>query len=175
MTTHAERAADRDAEHDDDITSRLPNPLSLFPDLAKLSASLRAALRDGSVPEVTLDLMLLRGAQLVGSTYHSVALTGALRKGGESERRITAVPTWRDAPYFTEPERIALELVEAVFTPNPRGERVDDELFRRAAAVYDEKQLWTLTVSIGQLALFVPVALIAKPIPGRPIGKNYSS
>jgi alkylhydroperoxidase family enzyme len=108
----------------------------------------------------------LRAGQIIGNTYHTVRVTGELRKAGEPEERITAVATWRDAPYFTDAERIALELIEAVLTPNPSGERVPDELCARAAAHYDTKALWTLTMAIGQMFFFIPVALIGKPIPG---------
>ena len=92
---------------------------------------------------------------------------GDLRKAGEAQERITAVASWRDAPYFTDAERVALELVEAVLTPNPFGERVPDELYARASAHYDDMALWTLTLAIAQMCFFIPVALIAKPIPGR--------
>jgi alkylhydroperoxidase family enzyme len=77
------------------------------------------------------------------------------------------VASWRDAPYFTDAERIALELVEAVLTPNPFGERVPGELCARACALYSDQALWTLTVVIGQMCFFIPVALIGKPIPGQ--------
>ncbi|MEU1472522.1 carboxymuconolactone decarboxylase family protein [Streptomyces sp. NPDC005761] len=161
-------------EQDAGVRSRLPDPTRLFPDLAKLSGALRNALRSGPVPQTTLGVMQLRAAQIVGSTYHALPLTEHLRKAGETEYRITAVATWQDAPCFTDAERVALELVEAVLTPNPFGERVCDELFARASALYDDEALWTLTMAIGHFCLFVPVALIGKPIPGRPIGKNYS-
>jgi hypothetical protein len=57
--------------------------------------------------------------------------------------------------------------VEAVLTPNPSGERFPDELFARASAHYDTKALWMLTLAIGQMCFFIPVALIAKPILGQ--------
>ncbi|WP_207756400.1 carboxymuconolactone decarboxylase family protein [Nonomuraea cypriaca] len=119
-------------------------------------------------------LVQLRAGQIVGSTYHTVRQTGLLRKAGETEERITAVASWQDAPYLTDAERVALELVEAVLTPSPSGERVPDELYARASAHYDDKGLWTLTLAISQICFFIPVALIAKPIPGKPPGKNYS-
>ena len=86
--------------------------------------------------------------------------------GPGKQKRITAVASWRDAPYFTA-ERVALELVEAVLTPSPFGERVPDERYARASAHYDDQALWTLTLAIGQICFFIPVALIAKPIPGQ--------
>ncbi|MEV0402126.1 carboxymuconolactone decarboxylase family protein [Actinoallomurus sp. NPDC050550] len=158
----------------DGIQSRLPNLTQLFPEVAKLSGAVRNAVRNGPVPQTTISLMLLRAAQIIGSTYHAISLTDNLRKAGETEKRITAAATWQDAPYFTDAERVALELVEAVLTPNPFGERVSDELFAKASALYDDEALWTLTMAIGHFCLFAPVALIGKPIPGRPIGKNYS-
>ena len=110
--------------------------------------------------------MQLRAGQIIGNTYHTVGQTGSLRKAGETEERITAVSSWRDASYFTDAERVALELVEAVLTPNPSGERVPDELYAKACAHYDTKALWTLTMAIGQMCFWIPVALIGKPVPG---------
>jgi alkylhydroperoxidase family enzyme len=80
-----------------------------------------------------------RAWQIVGNTYHTIRQTGDLRKSGETEDRITAVASWRDARFFSDAERVALELVEAVVTSKPFGERVPDELYARASAHYDEK------------------------------------
>ncbi|MEV0381534.1 carboxymuconolactone decarboxylase family protein [Nonomuraea sp. NPDC050643] len=158
-----------------DLQSRLPEPGQFFPELGGIAAAMTKATRNGSIPQTTVGLVQLRAGQLVGSTYHIVRQSGLLRQAGESEERITAVSSWRDAPYFTGPERVALELVDAVLTPNPSGERVPDDLYAKAAVHYDEKALWTLILAIAQISFFIPVALIAKPIPGKPLGKNYSS
>ena len=151
----------------DDLRSRLPDPSQFFPELAGIAGAMFKATRNGSIPQTTISLMQLRAGQIAGSTYHTVRQTGDLRKAGETEERITAVASWRDAPYFADAERVALELVEAVLTPSPSGERVPDELYARAAAHYDHKALWTLTLAIGQICFFIPVALIAKPILGK--------
>jgi alkylhydroperoxidase family enzyme len=158
-----------------EITSRLPDPAAFFPEMGGWAASLTRATLNGTIPATTIGLVQLRAGQIVGSTYHTVRQSGNLRTAGDTEERITAVSSWRDAPFFAGAERVALELTEAVLTPNPTGERVTDELYARAAEHYDEKALWTLTLVIAQILFFVPVALIAKPIPGAPIGKNYRS
>lgn len=157
----------------DDLQSRLPDPAQFFPEVATIAGAMAKATMNGSIPRTTVGLVQLRAGQIVGSTYHTVRQTGNLRKAGETEERITAVASWQDAPYFTDAERVALELVEAVLTPNPFGERVPDELYAKASAHYDDQALWTLTMAIGQICFFIPVALIAKPIPGKPLGKNY--
>jgi alkylhydroperoxidase family enzyme len=151
----------------DDLRSRLPDPGQFFPDLVGVAGAMFKVTQNGSIPQTTINLVQLRAGQIVGNTYHTVRQTGDLRKVGETEERITAVASWRDAPYFTDAERIALELVEAVLTPNSFGERVPDELYATASAHYDDKALWTLTLAIGQICFFIPVALIAKPIPGK--------
>ncbi|MFC6880194.1 MULTISPECIES: hypothetical protein [Actinomadura] len=56
--------------------------------------------------------------------------------------------------------------MEAVLTPNPYGERVSDELYAQASEHYEDKALATLTMAIGQVGFFTPLALIGKPLPG---------
>ncbi|MGI5158945.1 carboxymuconolactone decarboxylase family protein [Microbispora sp. CA-102843] len=158
----------------DDLRSRLPDPTQFFPEVAAIAGGMAKAIGNGSIPRTTIGLVQLRAGQIVGSTYHTVRQAGDLRAAGETEERITAVASWRDAPYFTDAERVALELVEAVLTPNPSGERVSDELYAKASAHYDDKALWTLTLAIGQICFFIPVALIGKPIPGKALGENWS-
>ena len=155
------------------MPSRLPDPMQFFPELGPIAGAMTKATLNGSIPRTTIHLVQLRAGQLVGNTYHTVRQAGELRKVGETEDRITAVASWADAPWFSAAERVALELVEAVLTPNPGGERVPDELYARAAEHYDEQALWTLTLVIAQICFFVPVALIAKPEPGMPPGRNY--
>ncbi|MBQ1052568.1 carboxymuconolactone decarboxylase family protein [Micromonospora sp. C51] len=157
----------------DGLTSRLPDPTTLFPELTALAGALAKATLNGAIPPATVGLVQLRAGQIAGSTYHTVRQSGLLREAGETEERIAAVVSWRDAPYFTPPERVALELVESVLMGKASGERVTDDLFARASAHYDDLALWTLTLAIAQICFFIPVAAIAKPIPGRPLGQNY--
>jgi hypothetical protein len=107
----------------------------------------------------------LRAGQIIGSTYHTVRVTGDLRKAGEPDERVTAVTSWRDAPYLTGAERTALELAEAARSPNPSGNRVDDEPCARPSARYDHKALRTLTLAAGQMRFSIP-PLTGKPLPG---------
>ena len=151
----------------DNLRSRLPDPSQFIPEIAEIAGAMFKATGNGSIPQTTIHLVQLRAGQIAGNSYHTVRQTGDLRKAGETEERITAVASWRNAPYFTDAERVTLELVEAVLTPNPFGERVPDELYARASAHYDDKALWTLTLAIAQMCFFIPVALIAKPIPGK--------
>ncbi|WP_233621627.1 carboxymuconolactone decarboxylase family protein [Amycolatopsis sp. WAC 04182] len=154
--------------------SRMPNPIPFVPEMAEVAGGLHKVLKNGAIPSTTIALLQLRAGQLLGSTYFTLRETTNLRQAGEPEERITAVATWHDATCFTDPERIALELVEAVLTPNPSGERVPDSLYAKASECYDAKELWTLVMAIAHIGFFAPAALIAKPIPGMPPGRNYT-
>ncbi|WP_219509136.1 carboxymuconolactone decarboxylase family protein [Nonomuraea ceibae] len=154
--------------------SRLSDPSTFVPELGAIAGGMTKAAENGSVPRTTILLAQLRIGQLIGSTYHTVVQSGHLREDGEPEERITAVASWRDAPhYFTGAELVALELVDAILTPNPSGERVPDELFARASAHYDEKALVTLCMAIGRSCFFAPITLVGKPSPGRAPGENW--
>jgi alkylhydroperoxidase family enzyme len=154
--------------------SRLPDPIPFFPEFPPVAAGMSKVVLNGALPDSTVGLVALRAGQIVGSTYHTVRQAAQLRKAGESDERIDSLASWHDSPYFSDAERAALELLEAVLTPNPAGDRVPDELFARVSEHYDDKALWTLTLAIGQIMFFVPVGLVAKPIPGAPLGENYS-
>ncbi|GAA2065404.1 carboxymuconolactone decarboxylase family protein [Streptomyces albiaxialis] len=170
-TADAGVAADTDGVR---LRSRLPDPVELFPEMATVIGSMIKATQNGTVPSATIGLVQLRAGQMVASSYHTIGRSRALREAGETEDRITAVSSWRDAPFFTEAERLALELVEAVLTPDPHGDRVPDELYARVAAHYDDQALWTLILAISQICFFIPIALVARPIPGNPPGQNYT-
>jgi alkylhydroperoxidase family enzyme len=157
------------------MRSRMSNPLELVPELGDVTAALYKATGNGSVPRTTINLIGLRACQLVGNTYATVRSANELRKAGESDERMAAVASWWDAPYFTEAERAALALVEAVLQPSTARERVPDELYAQAAKHYDAKALATLTAVIGQVCFWIPFALIGKPLPGMPPAETWTS
>ncbi|HEY1180000.1 MAG TPA: carboxymuconolactone decarboxylase family protein [Phytomonospora sp.] len=154
-------------------TSRMPNPMRFVPDIATAAQALHKVVDGGVLPDATVKLMRLRVGQLLGSEYFTVRDTADLAKSGETPERIEAVANWTDATCFTDAERVALKLVDAVHTPNPTGERVSDELYAEASAHYDDEAMWALVLVIGHMGFFAPAALIAKPIPGMPPGQNY--
>jgi alkylhydroperoxidase family enzyme len=154
--------------------SRMPNPLELVPELGDISRVLFKAVGNGSVPQTTIGLVGLRACQIAGNTYTLVRAARELRKLGESEDRIDALASWWDAPYFTDAERAALALVDAVLQPSTARQKVPDELYAQAAEHYDPKALATLTIAIGQANFFMPLAHIGEPLPGRPPAETWA-
>ena len=60
------------------------------------------------------ELVRIRASQINGCAYCIDAHTRDARAIGETERRIYALPAWREAPYFTARERAALAFTESV-------------------------------------------------------------
>jgi alkylhydroperoxidase family enzyme len=61
------------------------------------------------------------------------------------------VAAWREAPYFTDAERAALALAEAVTRLSDRADPVSDEIWDEVARHYDEPALGALIIAIVNL------------------------
>lgn len=148
------------------VGPRIADVNTLVPEIQQIAGALVRAQRNGALPTTTISLVHLRAGQIVGSTYQVIRHTGELRKAGEAEERIAAVASWADAPYFTDAERAALALTDAVFRPSARGEeRVPDDLFADVSKHYDEKAMATLLVVLASAGFWMNVALVLKPPP----------
>src|SRR5215471_9947673 len=105
--------------------ARMKNPVLILPDAMEAMQSLAKAAEQGGVPKQTLDFVHLRASQINGC---SVCADMGLRfkQRDETEERLFAVAAWYDAPYFTDAERAALALTEAVTRLSDRSDPVPD-------------------------------------------------
>jgi AhpD family alkylhydroperoxidase len=120
----------------------------LVPAASRALAALDDAGRKTSIEPGLVELVRLRASQMNSCAY-CVDLHGRdSLAAGETERRVLALPVWRDAPFFTARQRAALELTEAMtrLADHP----VPDDVVARAAAQFSERELaelmWTVTV-----------------------------
>ena len=82
--------------------------------IAKRFAGLSLLIEQSPLPKATQNLVMLRASQINGCGPCIDMGTRSARKGGETEERLNTVAAWRHTPYFTEAERAALALTEAV-------------------------------------------------------------
>jgi alkylhydroperoxidase family enzyme len=68
-----------------------------------------------------------------------------------SDERFFSVAAWRDTPYFSDAERAALDLTEAVTRVADRGDPVSDVVWAEAARHYDEQGLSALLIAITSI------------------------
>jgi AhpD family alkylhydroperoxidase len=88
------------------------------------------------------ELVRIRASQLNGCAYCIDMHTKDARAAGETEQRIYALPAWRETPFFTERERVALALTESV-TLMPQT-HVPATEFAAAAEQFAEPELAAL-------------------------------
>ena len=130
------------------MQERMKNPLRVLPDTLQALLALDKA-SDAPLPCVTRELVHLRASQINGCSVCVNMHAHELRKTGESDERIFSVAAWRDTPFFTDAERAALDLTEAVTRVSDRADPVPDDVWSGVAEHYDEKALSALLVSIA--------------------------
>src|SRR5688572_19216025 len=77
-------------------------------------SSLEAYLRESGLDKALLHMVKLRASQINGCAYCIDMHWKDARAGGESEQRLYGLDAWREASYYTDRERAALEWAEAL-------------------------------------------------------------
>lgn len=148
------------------MQERMKNPAAIIPEAIQTIQALTQATYKGGVPPATLALIHLRASQINGCSSCVQSGTAHARKAGESEDRLATVAAWRDAPYFTDAERAALALAEAVTRLADRPDPVPDEIWDEAARHYDEQELAALLLSIATTNVYNRLNVPTKQVAG---------
>jgi alkylhydroperoxidase family enzyme len=143
--------------------------LGNHPELVAAWAEFSKTLRhDTRTPRALRELVILRGAQVMRSEYEWAQHLAMARKAGVSEAKIKNLATWRTSSEFSEQEKAALALAEAV----TEG-RVSDEVYARAKKHFDDHDY----VELALLAAFYAMVgrmIDAMGVELEPEMKNYS-
>src|SRR5262245_57867641 len=131
------------------MEARIKNPAMILPDAMKAALALNEVVHKGGIPPATLELVHLRVSQINGCSACIDMGARAALKAGESTERLFATSAWREAPYFSDPERAALGLAESVTRLSDRPDPVPDQVWDEAARHYDERGLATLVLAIA--------------------------
>src|ERR1700754_3635571 len=130
------------------MQARINNPAFVLPDALQALQALNKSTEKEGVPYAVHKLVHLRASQINGCSVCVDMHARELKQAGEKDERIFAVAAWRDTPYFSDAERAALALTEAVPRLSDRTDPVPDEIWNEAARHYDEPALAALIVSI---------------------------
>jgi AhpD family alkylhydroperoxidase len=132
------------------MQARMNHPAMVVPDAMKTLQAL-SVLPQASLPEKLLELVHLRASQINGCSVCVDMHPKIARKAGETDERLFCVAAWRDTPYFSEPERAALALTEALTRLSDRADPVPDALWNQADKHFDEKELAALILAIANI------------------------
>ena len=134
------------------------------PGALKAMFGLEHYVHSSGLPENLLHLLKLRVSQINGCAYCIDMHSKDLRAAGESEQRLYLLDAWREAPFYTERERAALDWAEAV-TLVTQG-HVPDEVYHHARGHFSEEELINLTVAIVAINGWNRLSIAFRSIPG---------
>ena len=130
------------------MRARMKNPVMILPGAMQAVQALAKASENSGVPQRTLGLVHLRVSQINGCSV-CVDLSFRFKKPDETNEHLFNVSAWRDAPEYTEAERAALALAEAVTRLSDRSDPVPDAIWEEAKRHYDKRGLAALTLWIA--------------------------
>jgi AhpD family alkylhydroperoxidase len=111
-----------------------------------------------------IELVKIRASQINGCAFCIDMHTKDARAGGETEQRIYALSAWGETPFFTDRERTALALTEAI-TLVGEG-HVPDEVYEKGRKSFSDEELVNLTLAIITINGWNRLAITFRYVPG---------
>lgn len=116
------------------------------PGVVQAMRGLESYVHQSGLEPSLLELVKTRASQINGCAHCLDMHTKDARAAGESERRLYLLSAWREAPFYSDRERAALEWTEAV-TRIEQG-HVPDEVYQAVREHFSEKELADLTLAV---------------------------
>ncbi|HET6975932.1 MAG TPA: carboxymuconolactone decarboxylase family protein [Pyrinomonadaceae bacterium] len=148
------------------MEARMKNPAMIFPEAMQAIFALNAVVEKSGLPAKTVGLVHLRVSQINGCSVCIDMHARMLQHEKETNERLFTVAAWRDAPYFTDAERAALALAEAVTRLSDRPDPVPDEIFAEASKHYDERGLAGLLLAISLINVWNRLNVSTRQVAG---------
>jgi AhpD family alkylhydroperoxidase len=111
-----------------------------------------------------LELVKMRASQINGCAYCLDMHSKDARALGETEQRLYLLNAWREAPFYSERERAALEWTEAITLI--AGKQVPDDVYERVAAQFSPEELANLTLAIATINSWNRLSISFQIVPG---------
>lgn len=137
---------------------------SLAPKQYKAMIHLDNSVSSVSLPKPLLDLVKLRSSQINGCVYCVDMHSTDAKTGGETDQRLHGLAVWPEAPYFTEAERAAFALTEAM-TLIHTG-HVPDDVWEQAGKHFGETELAELVMVIVTINSWNRICVTTRMQPG---------
>lgn len=119
---------------------------------------------ESGIDHKLLELIKIRASQINGCAYCLDMHTKDARATGETEQRLYMLSAWREAPFYTEAERAAIALTEAVTKISDAG--VPTELYEQVRKHFDEGQFFNLIMAINAINCWNRIAISTGMVPG---------
>ena len=129
----------------------------------KAMLGLEQSIAKSGLDKPLIELVRLRASQINGCAYCVDLHSSDARKAGEDERRLAAVVAWREAPFFSDRERAALEWTESV--TRVADTHVPDEVWNRVKPQFTPEELVDLTLLVSTINAWNRFAVSFRKLP----------
>ena len=129
----------------------------LFPEGGRAMFAFEKVVAASGLEPTLLELLRLRSSQMNRCAYCLDMHTKDARVAGESDQRLHAVAAWRETPFFSDRERAALALAEAI----TEGE-VPDEVLDEAARHFSAEEVAKVTFAVVAINSWNRLNIVAR-------------
>jgi AhpD family alkylhydroperoxidase len=123
----------------------------------KAMLAMETHLRTSGLDHGLLHMIKLRASQMNGCAYCIDMHWKDARAAGETEQRLYGLDAWREAPYYTDRERAALEWTEAV--TDIQDGHAPDAAYDAVRSHFSDKELVDLTWAVAAINAWNRVAI----------------
>lgn len=147
------------------LSAELPGA---YQDLVRLHQGVEKSAVDAGLDRALLELIKTRVSQINGCAFCTDMHARDARKLGVGERRIFLLPTWWETDLYTEQERAALRLADAM-ARLPVNQDVPDDVYAEATRVFSVEQYAVLGWACAVINAFNRLGVASrKPLPEEP-------
>jgi|SRR5699024_283521 len=140
------------------------NYYEIAPDAAKIMVDLEKYIHSTNLDLTLLELVKTRASQINGCAFCLDMHTKDARANGETEQRLYGLNAWRETDYYTDKERAALGLTEAITQIS--NNHVSDELYEHVRNYFGEKDFVDLVHAINSINSWNRIAITMRAVPG---------
>lgn len=148
------------------MPARMTNVYKLAADGYRGLNAVEKYVNSSGMPRGLLELVRIRASQINGCAVCTDMHSRKARSVGESDERLWSVAAWRDTPFFTDAERAALALTEAITCIADNSAGVPDDSWDEAAAHFADEELAALVTAIASVNAWNRINVAARLIAG---------
>lgn len=132
---------------------------SVFKAMNGVALEIAARATDVELGRVIMELVNVRVSQINQCLFCLDLHSRRAVEAGESNQRIAVLPAWRESTLFSEQERAALEIAEAV--TKVATEHIDDDTYAAARSALSDDQISVLIWAAITINAFNRVSILS--------------
>lgn len=119
------------------------------PDSTKGLTELQRFVREGTLPPLLVELVMVRASQINGCAYCLDIHSRRARRFGASPAQLDTLPAWNYSPAFSERERAALAWTESLTQVSV--DHVPDPIWDQVKSEFSEREIVDLSIAIVEI------------------------